>query len=154
MGRNYTRKTDPELSDLAFIWDVAASDWRLTTLSAVMSLYQNNLTFPDAGRPEPNTQYSAPSATGFTILVTDNNEDTHLILTPAAAYADGAITLPASGTVRDKQIVIVNSTKQISTFVVNGNGATGVYGAPTSMGADDFFTLKYDQTVNSWYRIG
>lgn len=159
MSRQYARISDPQLSDLPLIWDSSNSDWRLCTLNDILTLFQGSLVFPDAGRPEPNTQYAAPSATGFDIQIGDGvglpyNEDIHLILTPAATYADGAITLPPSGSVRDKQIVILNTTQQVTTFVVNGNGASGVYGAPTSLAADSFLTLKYDATMNSWYRIG
>jgi hypothetical protein len=146
----------PSLSDQIAIF---YNNWRTarTSLTLLLELFQNNLVFPDAGRPEPDTQYSAPAATGFNITIdagTDGNNDVHLILTPAAAYATGAITLPAVGTLRDKQEVIVNCTKQVTAFTVNANGATAVYGAPTAMAADDFFTLKYDLTVSSWYRIG
>jgi hypothetical protein len=39
MGRNYSRKSDPKLSDLAMIWDAENSDWRLTTLSDIKTLF-------------------------------------------------------------------------------------------------------------------
>lgn len=157
-NRKYSTINDPQLSDKDLIWDVSNNDWRLTPFSDILTLFQNNLTFPDAGRPEPNTQYAAPSATGFNIQIAldplPDNEDVHLILTPAATYATGAITLPANTAVRDKQIVIVNCTQQVTAFTVNANGASGVYGAPTALGADDFFELKYDIQNDSWYRIG
>jgi hypothetical protein len=154
MARRYGRKTDPTLSDLIMIWDSAASDWRLTTFADTLSIYQDNLTFPDAGRPEANTQYSAPGSTGFTVLINDNNEDTHLILTPNTAYADGAITLPLNTNARDKQQVSLNCTQQVTNFVINPNGASAVTGGITALGVDDYFTLQYDKTLNTWYQIG
>jgi len=105
------------------------------------------------GRPEPNTQYAAP-ADGDTVIVDDSNDDTHLIIVPAAGLANLAITLPATGSVRDKQIVIVNCTQAVGALVVNGNGSTVGAGAPVSLLANEFFTLKYDVTLNTWYRIG
>lgn len=39
MGRKYSRKPDPKLSDLPLIWDSENSDWRLTTLQAIKSLF-------------------------------------------------------------------------------------------------------------------
>jgi hypothetical protein len=107
----------------------------------------------EMGRPEPNTQYAAP-ADGDTIIVEDNDEDTHLIVIPALGLANLAITLPATGAARDKQIVIVNCTQAIAALAINGNGSTVGAGAPAALLADEFFTLKYDVVLNTWYRIG
>jgi hypothetical protein len=154
----YPRKTDPKPSDLNFFWDSEGSQWAVTSFSNMLALYQANLVFPAAGRPEPNTQYSAPSVNDFDIQIAldplADNEDVHLILTPSTSFVDGAITLPINTGLRDKQIVIMNTTQQITNFSINLNGSDGVHGAPTSMGADDYFTIKYDLTVNTWYRIG
>jgi hypothetical protein len=153
-NRRYTTINDPQLSDKDLIWDVSNSDWRLTPFSDLLTLFQNNLVFPDAGRPEPNTQYSSPSATGFSVQVNDNNEDTHLVLTPLSTFAAGTIVLPANTSVRDKQIAIINTTQQITSLTIDKNGAAGVTGVPASLGADDYLTFKYDTINDSWYRIG
>lgn len=105
------------------------------------------------GRPEPTTQYAAPSATAFSVPITDGDDDIHLILTPAAGYADGEIVLPAASNARDKQLVIVNCTQAVAAFVVDGNGAIAVTGAPTTLAANDFFTMCYDLPTQTWYRI-
>jgi len=94
------------------------------------------------------TQYAAPSATAFTVAVTTH---THLILTPAAAYADGAITLALDPA--DKDEFLLNTTQAVTSFVVNGNGRT-VVGAPTTLAANGFFRLKYDAVMSTWYRVG
>jgi len=148
----YSRKTDPKLNDLDFIWDNENSDWALVAYSNLLALFEANITLP--GATEATTQYSAPSLTGFNIIINDDNLDTHLILTPSTAFADGAITLPMHTNLRDKQYFIMNTTEQITNFTVNLNGAAGAHGIPSSMGADDYMTLKYDLTVNTWYRIG
>lgn len=102
------------------------------------------------------TQYAAPSATAFNITIgTGLNAYTnvHLILTPTAGFAAGTITLPASTTVVDKQLVLVNCTQAVTTLTVAANGATAVTGAPTALAANGFFTLKYDLPTSTWYRV-
>lgn len=155
MGRNYSQKSEPVTTDLAFIWDSENSDWRLTTMTAIQALFAaNEAVAADVSIKEPLTQYAAPATTGFSVEINDDNLDVHLILTPASTLAEGEIVLPAPGNARDKQTVMVNCTQQVTSFSVDGNGATGLYGIPSSLGADDFFTLKYDLAVDSWYRVG
>ena len=76
MGRNYSIKSNPAVTDQCLIWDVENSDWRLSTIQTILDLYS------PTGIQEANTQYYAPAATGFSIQVNDDNEDTHLILIP------------------------------------------------------------------------
>jgi len=142
----------PVLSDLIAVWQTANSDTRRTSLNEVLTLIQANL--DDCTVNEPDTQYSAPSTTGFTVVIGDNDSDTHLILTPTATMATGAITLPTNTNLRDKQVLTVNTTAEVTTLTVNANGASAVNGAPTTMLANAYFTLKYDLTLNTWYRIG
>jgi hypothetical protein len=112
---------------------------------------QANLTFSDASL---TTQYASPSATGFNVQITDGSASIHLILTPLAGYAAGTITLPAVGNVVDKQEVLVNCTQAVTTLTVAGNGAVAVTGEPSTLAANDFFRLKYDATMQTWYRVG
>jgi len=154
---NQLSTSSPSSGQSVPAYDPAKGDTRRWPLSDLLTWIQANLVFPAAGRPEPNTQYAAPSATGFSVDAdagTAGNEDVHIILTPAAAYAAGTINLPAATSCRDKQIVIVNCTQQVTALTIGANGAAGIYGAPSALGADDFFTLKYDATMHSWYRIG
>jgi hypothetical protein len=99
------------------------------------------------------TQYASPSATGFSVQITQGNDNIHLILTPTAGYAAGTIVLPTSTGLADKQEVLVNCTQQVTALTITGNGAT-VTGEPTSLSADAFFRLKYDLATNVWYRVG
>lgn len=99
-------------------------------------------------------QYASPSATGFSVAITNSSANTHLILTPTAGFATGTIVLPAIANVVDKQEILVNCTQQVVTLTVDGNGAGAVTGEPSSLGADDFFRLKYDATTDAWYRVG
>ena len=150
-GRNYSRKADPALSDLPMIWDNAASDWALTTFSDVLALFEANLDALDGVVYEPTSQYSIP-VTGFNLQVTEGNTDIHVILTPAGTLSTGTITLPTVSGLRDKQIVMVNSTATITTLTIAGNGAT-LIGEPTTLAAEGYFTMKYDLMTLTWYRV-
>lgn len=145
---------NPTASDLLPIYSQSNGDARKISLGNFLKWIQDNLTFPSAGQPEFVTQYAAPSATGFSVAVNDDSNNTWLILTPTAGYAAGTIVLPALGNAVDKQEVLINCTQQVSALTVNGNGATAVTGAPASLGADDFFRMRYDLATHSWYRVG
>jgi hypothetical protein len=147
MAMTKTDSVDP--GDLFTIFKLDESDYRAATLAAVLAWLQASLTFP-AGY---TTQYASPSATAFNVAVSDSNPgNVHLILTPAAGYADGTITLPPAQTTLDGEMVTVNCTQSITTLVVAGNGAT-VVGAPAALTANAFFTLKYDLPSAKWYRV-
>ena len=141
----------PELSDLIAIWDSGNSSTRRTSLSYLLSLFQDNLTFTDSS---PTTQYSAP-LTGTTVAITDGSDDIHLILTPAGTIATLTITLPLNTNLVDKQEIIVNSTQIVTTLTIDSNSAT-LSGTEASWldTANNYFTLKYDLTLDTWYRIG
>jgi len=143
----YPRKTTPVLTDLALIEDSENSAYRTTPLSAIQTLFTDS---DFESLQEPVSQYSAP-ATGATVAITDENKDSHLILTPVGGIAALTITLPAI--IRDKQTVLVTCTQTITTLTIEGNGAAAVNGAPATLVGNEFFTLKYDLAMNSWYRI-
>lgn len=150
MSRNYSRKSSPKLADMPLIWDSENNDWRLCTLSDVFTLFSESFLETVL---EPDSQYAAPAVTDFEVTISANDHDTHLILTPASTLAAGTITLPTPANLRDKQLLICNCTQQVTALTIEGNGAAAVNGGPTTLGADDFFTLKYDLTLNTWNRI-
>jgi hypothetical protein len=142
--------------DLLVVYSQNNGDSRKAAISVLQKYMQNNLTF-SSGFGAYTTQYSSPASSDFDIAVTDGDDDdenVHLILTPTGAFSDGAITLPASTSAVDKQEVLFNTTQAVTTFTVNGNGATSVVGAPTTLAANDFFRLKYDAATSNWYRVG
>lgn len=146
-----SRAEDLSVGDLFVIWSAANSDARAVALSVLTNYLQEQLT--SSGGFE--TQYSAPSATGFSVTInpiTDGG-DVFLLLTPAAGYAAGTITLPAQAECVDGQEVLVSCTQSVTTLTVDGNGAD-VNGAPTTLSANGFFRLRYDGVFNAWYRIG
>ena len=140
-------------SDLLAIFANSNGDTRKAAMSVLLAYMQSNLSFSESGISY-TTEYAAPSATAFSVQITDDSTNTHLILTPVAGYADGTIVLPAVGNVIDKQEVLVNSTQAVTTLVVDGNGAVAVTGEPSGLAANDFFRLKYDATLQTWYRVG
>lgn len=149
MSRNYPRKNNPVLSDLCNLWDSENSNWVLSSLNVIKSLFINE--FDDSFVSEKSTQYSSP-ASGSTISLNNTTDNTHLILTPTASLVYLTVVLPDS--VRDKQEILITCTQNIDTFTIDGNGASSVNGAPTALEENAFFTLKYDLAVNAWYRVG
>lgn len=137
-----------------FAVNVNNQDYRLA-FGVIVDYMQANLTFPVfTGFVDFATQYAAPSSSGFSVQITDTSANTHLILTPTAGMAAGTIILPNVTSAIDKQEVLVNCTQQVTALTVNGNGAVAVTGEPSSLGADDFFRLKYDALTQTWFRIG
>jgi hypothetical protein len=103
------------------------------------------------------TQYFAPSATGWNVIVNgasavDDSSSVWLILTPTAGFAAGTITLPPSLYCVDKQEIIVNCTQIVTTLTIVGNGAS-VSGAPTTLTAGASFRLRFDGVTQTWYKV-
>ena len=142
-------------SDNFRVYANAHGDTRKSSITTLQAYMQSNLTFSDSTAvPQFTKQFSAPSATGFTVQVTDNSNNTWLILTPTAGFAAGTITLPAVANVVDLQIVKVICTQAVTALTVGANGATAVTGEPTTLAANDFFQLQYDSSTSTWYRNG
>ncbi len=140
--------------DLFAFFDQSAGNTRSIPAAAILDFVQAYLDSVHFGTFE--SLYSAPSATGFSVSVspTANGGDVHLILTPTAGFADGTIVLPPIADVVDKQQVLVNCTQSVTTLTIDGNGATAVTGAPSTLSANGFFRLKYDSVLKTWYRVG
>lgn len=125
---------------------------RRASLTAIAAVLQESLTPPSG----PITQYAAPNASGFSVLIAPPTDgaSVFLLLTPAAGYAAGTITLPALAACQDGQEVLVTCTQIVTALTVAGNGST-VNGAPTTLAAANaFFRLRFDSTLSSWYRVG
>lgn len=137
------------LNDLLVVFSTANGDARKSSITTLLQLLQDNLTTAD----NKVTQYAAPSASGFTVTLTDNSASKWLILTPTAGFAAGTIKLPALASASDKQEVLVNCTQAITALTIDGNDAT-VTGAPTALAANDFFRLRFDAVADVWYRVG
>ncbi len=131
--------------DLLALWATNNGDSRKASINLLTQYLQSTLELPGA----LSTQYAAPSATGFTVVV--ESGDTWLLLTPTGTLASGSIILPSSP--NDKSEVSVNCTQEITTLNVSAGGTT-VTGAPTTLAsANEFFTMRYDAVTSAWYRI-
>lgn len=153
-----TAVTSVSSGDQLPIYSSANGDARKCSVNVLATYMQDNLNFgTGTAQAQYVTQYAAPAATGFTVNIdagTDGTDNVWLILTPLAGYAAGTITLPAAGTLNDRQLVNVNCTQSVTTLTVALNGAVAAVGAPTTLAANAFFTLRYDAVTNNWYRVG
>ena len=136
-------------SDQVPIYSSSNGDARKASMGVIKDYVLSDATVAD----DKVTQYAAPAATGFTVTVNNSSDSVWLILTPLAGYAAGTITLPAVANCVDRQEVLVNTTQAVTTLTVSGNGAT-VIGAPTTLAANAFFRLRFDDVLNTWYRVG
>jgi hypothetical protein len=131
------------------IYSQSNGDARKASLAVLKAFFQEGLTASD----DKITQYSAPSATGFSVQVQDGSNSIWLVLTPTAGFAAGTIVLPALANCVDSQEILVNCTQVVTTLTVNGNGST-VTGAPATLAANNFFRLRFDAVTDTWYRVG
>jgi hypothetical protein len=77
-----------------------------------------------------------------------------LIMNPAGTIATYAVTFPTVLTLVDNQEILITTTQEITSFSLFAPGASTVYGAPTTLAANAFFKMKYNQSTNCWYRVG
>ena len=144
-----TRTDSVGAGDVVPVYVQNEGDARGAAMSVLQAYMQANLDFDNQAQ---ETQYAAPSATGFSIAIAAGPQSTHLILTPTGAFAAGTLVLPAVATAIDKQSLTVNTTQAVTTLTISANGATAVIGAPTTLAANAFFTLRFDLTTKNWYR--
>jgi hypothetical protein len=103
--------------------------------------------------PTVSTNLYTPG-TGFNVTVpTPVSEQQWMILQPAGTLATGTITLPLNTGVPDGTQVLVTTTQIITAFTLALNGAAAAFGAPTTLAANAFFTMRFYQATNSWYRV-
>lgn len=129
--------------DNLVVYKQAQGDARKASITALMSHVNANVT-----TVTQNTQYATPAATDFSVTV--NTGNVWLVLTPVSTYADGAIVLPAGAS--DKDTVTVSCTQIVTSLTVS-SGAS-VSGAPTTLAANDYFSMRYDKVNHTWFRVG
>lgn len=134
-------------SDLLPIFSSANWSARKISIGALLTYFQSAFAAPSVA-----TQPATPG-TGFNIAIASGNTSTWLLLQPAGLLATGTVTLPLNSLTLDGTEITITSTQQITALTIGGNGATAVYGAPTSLGADSGFKLRFYQPYNSWYKL-
>ena len=123
-------------------------DARRLPVSALLQYFQQTFASPTLA-----TNVYTPG-TGFNIAVpTPVAAQQWMLIQPAGTLALGTITLPLNTQTPDGTEVLVTTPQQITGFTLAPNGATQLYGAPTTLAAEDFFRMRVVQATNSWYRI-
>jgi hypothetical protein len=150
MGIQNLTQSDISASAQVPFYDVANGADRRTSVTQFAEVLQGLLSVS-----ELQSQYYAPSATGWSVTVAPSTvgESVYLLITPVAGYAAGTITLPASSSLAHGQEIVVACTQSVTTLTVSGNGAT-VNGAPSTLAANGYFRLRYDGVLGTWNRIG
>ncbi len=124
-------------------------DARKMSVTQLLQYFQQTFAAPTVA-----TNLYVPGA-GFNITVpTPTSEQQWMLLQPASPLASGTITLPLNTGVPDGTQLLVTSTQDITILAISLNGASAASGAPTTLAAGSFFTLRFYQATNSWYRVG
>jgi hypothetical protein len=123
-------------------------DARRVSVTQLLQYFQQSFAAPTVA-----TNLYTPG-TGFNITVpTPTTEQQWMLIQPAGTLAAGTITLPLNTGVPDGTQVLVTTTQIITTFTLALNGAAAAFGAPTTLAANAFFTMRFYQATNSWYRV-
>lgn len=123
-------------------------DARRLPISGLLNYFQQSFASPSLA-----TNVYTPG-TGFSLAVpTPVAQQQWMLIQPAGTLATGTVTLPLNTGTPDGTEVLVTTTQQITAFTLGANGAAALYGAPTTLAAEDFFRMRFVQATNSWYRI-
>lgn len=123
-------------------------DARRVSVTQLLQYFQQTFAAPTVA-----TNLYTPG-TGFNITVpTPTTEQQWMLIQPAGTLAAGTITLPLNTGVPDGTQVLVTTTQIITSFTLALNGAAAAFGAPTTLAANAFFTMRFYQATNSWYRV-
>jgi hypothetical protein len=123
-------------------------DARKVSVNQLLQYFQTTFASPTVA-----TNLFTPG-TGFNVAVpTPVSEQQWMVIQSAGTLADGTVTLPLNTGVPDGTQVLVTTTQIITSFTLALNGAAAAFGAPTTLAANAFFTMRFYQATNSWYRV-
>ena len=123
-------------------------DARKVSVNQLLQYFQTTFAAPTVA-----TNLYTPG-TGFNVTVpTPVSEQQWMVIQPAGTLAVGTITLPLNTGTPDGTQVLVTTTQIITSFTLALNGAAAAFGAPTTLAANAFFTVRFYQATNSWYRV-
>lgn len=143
-----SRASAVNTADQIIIVSVANGDTRRLPIGELLRLFEQQF-----ASPEMSTTLYTPG-TGFNIAVPSTASlQQWILIQPAGTLAAGTVTLPLPSETADGSEIVVTTTQQITAFTLAPNGAAHVYGAPTTLGADDVFKMRYYLATNSWYRM-
>lgn len=139
----------PSSGDQLPVYSQNNGDARRVPLGSLLNYFEERFVSPGA----PTVQIIVP-IDGFNYAVADpDNVRGWIILRPLTTLAVGTVTLPDPSVIMDGTELTFNTIHQITTFNIALNGAVAVYGAPLTLSAEDWFSIRYDKTTNSWYRV-
>lgn len=134
--------------DLLPIYVPNNGDARKVSVNQLLTYFQTTFASPTLA-----TNIFTPG-TGFNIAVpTPVAQQQWMLIQPVVTLATGTITLPLNTQTPDGTEILVTTTQQITTFTLAPNGATQLFGVPTTLSAEDNFRVRFVQATNSWYRI-
>ena len=140
--------SSPNSGDQIPVYTPNNGDARRLPLSALLTYFQQQFASPTLA-----TNVYTPT-TGFNIAVpTPVAQQQWMLLQPAGTLASGIVTLPLNTATPDGTEVLITTSQQITAFTLGANGAANLYGDPTTLAAEDFFRMRFVQSLNSWYRI-
>jgi hypothetical protein len=135
--------------DLIPVYVPNNGDARKVSITQLLQYFQETFASPTVA----SNLYTP--GTGFNITVpTPISEQQWMIVQPASTLPSGTITLPLNTGVPDGTQVLVTTTQTITSFTLALNGAAAAFGAPTTLAANAFLTMRFYQATNSWYRVG
>lgn len=123
-------------------------DARKASLATLLAFVESNYAAPDF-----DVSINAPTNSGFNIILTPQTSNLWMIVNPTGVFAAGTITLPAPADCFDGQEILISCTQVITAFTLDGNGSALV-GEPTSLGAESFFSIRFNALQSTWYCIG
>jgi hypothetical protein len=134
--------------DLIPVYVPNNGDARKVSVTQLLQYFQQTFASPTLA-----TSLFTPG-TGFNVAVpTPVAQQQWMLIQPAGTLAAGTVTLPMNTQTPDGTEVLVTTTQQITAFTLAPNGATQLYGVPTTLAAQDNFRVRFVQATNSWYRI-
>ena len=134
-------------SDNLPIYSAVNGDARKMSLTALVAYFQANFT------SQTFVKNIQTPADGFNLTATQDGQWAWMLLRPTVPCATGTVVLPAPSVAADGQEFLITTTQPVTAFTLNGNGATALYGAPSVLGVDDKFKMKYDSQTTSWYAV-
>lgn len=149
----------PQINQLALLSSVSAGDQlpvfstnngdaRRLPISALLEYFQETFASPTVA-----TNVYVPT-TGFNIAApTPVAEQQWILLQPAGTLAAGTVTLPLNTSTPDGTEILITTTQTITSFTLAANGASALFGDPTTLSAESFFRMRFVESMNSWYRI-
>jgi hypothetical protein len=134
--------------DLIPVYVPNNGDARKVSVTQLLQYFQQTFASPTLA-----TNLFTPG-TGFNVAVpTPVAQQQWMLIQPAGTLAAGTVTLPMNTQTPDGTEVLVTTTQQITAFTLAPNGATQLYGVPTTLAAQDNFRVRFVQATNSWYKI-